>query len=674
MRLSYNGQTKNEPLAPYSLFGDKGEDILGNMRLDDGSHSFSYTIMSSGGNRRVLERGTVDFEVDDSYAAPAPEPAPAPLPEPQPTPEPEPQPEPAPTNETPIVDGNQSDVEVDEDSNSAINISGLFSDADGDALTYELVSGPSFIGLNPNTGEISINPVDGDNGNYTIQVQASDGQEDSGIASFDVTVNDSITPPPPPPPSDGGNTGSGSGNGSGSGSGGPQVLMRDSFDTLPPAASNYLAGDGFALARGQNSGEMVFDPVSLSGSEGRLSLSVRAPMKNATFDGAGHKYEDYFIVEVRYNDGTVQSDRFDYVKSENAFVSSTSGQRIDNSYQELSYDLPSGKQSATVTIDAHVTGDDESFEIDEVSIISEEGASSGSPGGNQGNGQGNGQGGSTPVTKVLMDEGFAGDLSASSEIASSELLSNNGYALARGQDSGLTVFEPVSLEGESELTINVRAPMKNATFDGAGTKYEDYFVVEIMYDDGTVQSDRFDYINSEKAFVSSASGQRIDNNYDELSYDLAPGKQSATVTIDAHVTGNDETFEIDQVAITATVEAMSQNVASEMATMNMAMAMQQAAPEPAQAEMLAHDHSMMDMDHSNHNHIHDDYDVGFMGLVQPSSNPKYNGSQHIRRDEVSPGNPIPKNKIKLAQHYKTKKGFEENMRVNHEINSYLPFS
>jgi len=69
----------------------------------------------------------------------------------------------------------------------------LFSDADGDTLRYSVVSGPSWVQIDANTGAITLNgsvPANasqgGTNGAYTLTVKADDGE--GGTVEKDITI------------------------------------------------------------------------------------------------------------------------------------------------------------------------------------------------------------------------------------------------------------------------------------------------------------------------------------------------------------------------------------------------------------------------------------------------------------------------------------------------------
>ena len=97
------------------------------------------------------------------------------------------------TNDGPTVSTSIEDQTTDEDSVFSLDVSGNFADQDlGDTLTYSatLENGdplPDWMAIDENTGELSGTPENGDVGNLSITVAASDGQE-SASDTFSVTV------------------------------------------------------------------------------------------------------------------------------------------------------------------------------------------------------------------------------------------------------------------------------------------------------------------------------------------------------------------------------------------------------------------------------------------------------------------------------------------------------
>ncbi|MCH6259348.1 putative Ig domain-containing protein, partial [Puniceicoccaceae bacterium K14] len=97
------------------------------------------------------------------------------------------------TNDGPTVSASIADVSTDEDSAFSLDVSGNFADEDlGDTLTYSatLENGdplPGWITIDSDTGELSVTPKNGDVGDISITVTASDGEE-SASDTFSVSV------------------------------------------------------------------------------------------------------------------------------------------------------------------------------------------------------------------------------------------------------------------------------------------------------------------------------------------------------------------------------------------------------------------------------------------------------------------------------------------------------
>ncbi|MBC2604829.1 putative Ig domain-containing protein [Pelagicoccus albus] len=87
------------------------------------------------------------------------------------------------------------DQTTDEDAAFSLDVSGNFSDADvGDTLTYSatLANGdqlPSWLSINPTTGELSGTPENGDVGSYSVTITATDAAGSSASDTFDIQVD-----------------------------------------------------------------------------------------------------------------------------------------------------------------------------------------------------------------------------------------------------------------------------------------------------------------------------------------------------------------------------------------------------------------------------------------------------------------------------------------------------
>ena len=97
-------------------------------------------------------------------------------------------------NDAPVVSVAIADQTTNEDAAFSLNVSGNFADVDlGDVLTYTatLANGdplPSWLSINPATGELSGTPANGDVGAYSVTVTATDGSGATASDTFDLTV------------------------------------------------------------------------------------------------------------------------------------------------------------------------------------------------------------------------------------------------------------------------------------------------------------------------------------------------------------------------------------------------------------------------------------------------------------------------------------------------------
>ncbi|MEO1495405.1 MAG: Ig-like domain-containing protein, partial [Pseudomonadota bacterium] len=157
----------------------------------------------------------------------------------------------------------------------------------------------------------------------------------------------------------------------------------------------------------------------------------------------------------------------------------------------------------------------------------------------------------TADSTVLMSEEFDTAPAGADTVASSLLLDGGGVALARGSDSGTTVFIPVDVTGRTGVmaSITMRAPSEGS-FD-AGGAYRDFIRIEVVYDGGTVTLlDDLPFNRDAGAFVSPVTGNKVGDAVAILEYAL-DSASTAELRITTHVTGDDETIEIDVVEITA---------------------------------------------------------------------------------------------------------------------------
>ena len=179
-------------------------------------------------------------------------------------------------NDAPVVQVNIGNESIVADTAFSLDVSGNFSDKElGDTLTYSanLENGdplPDWISIDPDTGELSGTPENGDVGDISIRVVASDG-EAQAADTFTLTVKDTTTGFDPDQNINGGNgtqaivTGSGSDTTDGregtdtisSGAGNDQILGGSGSDNIDAGSGNDIIdagiGDGtICAAEGQD--------------------------------------------------------------------------------------------------------------------------------------------------------------------------------------------------------------------------------------------------------------------------------------------------------------------------------------------------------------------------------------------------------------------------------------
>ncbi|MDJ0894329.1 MAG: Ig-like domain-containing protein [Alphaproteobacteria bacterium] len=186
-----------------------------------------------------------------------------------------------PVNDAPVAVGTIDAQTLDEGGSLSIDLSTLFNDVDGDALSYS-VSGADWLSVNGSTLEGT--PADGQDGAYSVSVTANDGAETSGPITFDVTVNDTIT----------GDPGTGDPGTGGGGTGDGQVVFNG--DTVSFADLEFGAddtgvtadlGDGEATytANGAQQTVDVSAAENVVGTDGMDDLTGGSG--NNTLDGMG---------------------------------------------------------------------------------------------------------------------------------------------------------------------------------------------------------------------------------------------------------------------------------------------------------------------------------------------------------------------------------------------------
>ncbi len=99
-------------------------------------------------------------------------------------------------NAAPVVSGLFDVLTRPENSAALYNLDAVFSDPDGDPLTYSILDAPGFVSLSGTFLEIL--PDDGDDGVYTVSVVANDPLVSSAPWTFELTVEDTVNPAPEP--------------------------------------------------------------------------------------------------------------------------------------------------------------------------------------------------------------------------------------------------------------------------------------------------------------------------------------------------------------------------------------------------------------------------------------------------------------------------------------------
>ncbi|MEO4055143.1 stalk domain-containing protein [Solibacillus sp. CAU 1738] len=132
------------------------------------------------------QRPKVPTITPESEPMPEPEPTPEPKPEPTPEPEPspEPKPEPEPSNTAPKVSNPISNIVVNNEKSFEIDLSNVFSDDEGDTLTYKAISSNAEIANVKIEGAIVTITPNGI-GSAKITITADDGNGGVAETSFD---------------------------------------------------------------------------------------------------------------------------------------------------------------------------------------------------------------------------------------------------------------------------------------------------------------------------------------------------------------------------------------------------------------------------------------------------------------------------------------------------------
>jgi len=94
-----------------------------------------------------------------------------------------------PTNQVPVA--NDQAVTTAQDTSKAITLTG--SDADGDALTYSVVTGPAHGALSGTAPNLTYTPTSGYSGSDSFTFKVNDGKVDSNVATVTITVGSVVT-------------------------------------------------------------------------------------------------------------------------------------------------------------------------------------------------------------------------------------------------------------------------------------------------------------------------------------------------------------------------------------------------------------------------------------------------------------------------------------------------
>ena len=92
-------------------------------------------------------------------------------------------------NALPVVSTGQRSISIDENATKSITLNG--SDADGDALNWSFSGLPGFVSVVPNnqTAVLTLSPLSGAAGTYTVIAKVNDGKMGTDTLSFAITVN-----------------------------------------------------------------------------------------------------------------------------------------------------------------------------------------------------------------------------------------------------------------------------------------------------------------------------------------------------------------------------------------------------------------------------------------------------------------------------------------------------
>ncbi|QPH54877.1 Ig-like domain-containing protein [Pontivivens ytuae] len=169
-RLTYNGSSQTENVAPYALFGDTNGDFEGET-LTAGDHTVTVAFFSgANGSGTRLGETTVSFTAAD---APPPNAAP---------------------------EADRDAATVDAGGTVRIDVLDNDTDADGDPLTITDVTAPANGTAVIEGGTVVYKPAAGFSGDDAFRYTVSDGQGNTDTAIVDVTVEAAPAPDPDPQP------------------------------------------------------------------------------------------------------------------------------------------------------------------------------------------------------------------------------------------------------------------------------------------------------------------------------------------------------------------------------------------------------------------------------------------------------------------------------------------
>ncbi len=290
------------------------------------------------------------------------------------------------------------------------------------------------------------------------------------------------------------------------------TVLADDFDGLSYAnqsdivswGGHWQVRNGELAANGCNDGYIYFDQVAVEG-ETTLSFDARVPHAE-NFEDGGY-YGDSFEVWALVDGSDWQLlDVFTVNDDGTALVGNTTGQTIGADSQTLTYSGGELADADTVqlVLGAHFTASDEQIYVDNVEItdtvlVDEE-----------------------TSDEVIAEEGFDSGYHASD----ADLVANyytrwdirDGELQTDGCDDGQIWFEEVQTNGETQISIDARAP--HTEYFESGGCYGDSLDVWALVDGTTWQHlDTFTVNGEGTALVGNETGQAITAESSTLSWD-----------------------------------------------------------------------------------------------------------------------------------------------------------